>query len=60
VKVKWFGEVNFRGNRYKLSNPLRGQPVAIRPSPNVDGLFHVFFAHHKLMEIDLREPDIST
>ncbi|EJR8320545.1 IS481 family transposase [Escherichia coli] len=59
VKVKWFGEVNFRGKRYKLSNPLRGQPVAIRPTPDVDGLFHVFFAHHKLMEIDLREPDIG-
>lgn len=60
VTVKWFGELNFRGRRFKLSNPLRGQPVAIRPSSNTDGLFDVFFVHHKLMQIDLREQETGT
>jgi transposase InsO family protein len=58
VKVKWFGEINFKGRRFKVSNPLRGQPVAIRPSVGTDGLFDVFFIHHKLMQIDLRGPDL--
>lgn len=55
VTVKSLGMIRFRGRSYKLSNPLRGQPVAIRPSSDTDGLFDVFFAHHKLLQIDLRE-----
>jgi transposase InsO family protein len=60
VTVKWFGELNFKGRRFKLSNPLRGQPVAIRPTPKTDGLFDVFFVHHKLMQIDLRNRELGT
>jgi transposase InsO family protein len=55
VTVKSLGLIHFKGRSYKLSNPLRGQPVAIRPSTGADGLFDVFFIHHKLMQIDLRE-----
>lgn len=55
VMVKSLGQIRFRGRSYKLSNPLRGQPVAIRPRPDTDGLFDVFFIHHKLLQIDLRE-----
>lgn len=55
VTVKSLGMIRFRGHSYKLSNPLRGQPVAIRPSSHTDGLFDVFFVHHKLLQIDLRE-----
>jgi len=57
VTVKWLGELRFRGRRFKLSSPLRGQPVAIRPIPMTDSLFDVFFVHHKLMQIDLRKPE---
>jgi len=56
VMVKSLGLIRFKGRSYKLSNPLRGQPVAIRPGTGADGLFDVFFIHHKLMQIDLREP----
>jgi transposase InsO family protein len=56
VTVKSLGLIRFRDRSYKLSSPLRGQSVAIRPSANNDGLFDVFFVHHKLMQIDLREP----
>ena len=55
VTVKWLGEIRFRGRKYKLSSPLRGQPVAIRPRADTDGLYEVYFAHHKLSEIDLRD-----
>jgi transposase InsO family protein len=53
---KWGGEISFHGRDYKLSNPLAGLPVAIRPSGKTDGLYDVYFIHHKLMQIDLRKP----
>jgi hypothetical protein len=59
VTVKWNGELRFKKRRYKVSNPLRGQPVAIRPDETQDGLYDVFFVHHKLMQIDLRTPSES-
>lgn len=49
------GELRFRSGRYKVSNALRGYRVAIRPSPDQDGLFEVFFAHHRCLTIDLRQ-----
>ena len=54
VTVKWLGELRFHGRRFKLANGLRGLPVAVRPHPTTDGLFDVYFMHHKLREIDLR------
>jgi hypothetical protein len=59
VTVEWNGELRFKKRRYKVSNPLRGQPVAIRPDETQDGLYDVFFVHHKLMQIDLRTPSES-
>ena len=56
VTVKWLGELKFQGRRFKLSSALKGLPVAIRPKPAEDGCFEVFFMHHKLREIDLRQP----
>lgn len=53
VTVKALGMISFQKRRFKLSTPLRGQPVAIRPCPNADGLFDIYFSHHKLMRIDL-------
>lgn len=55
VTVKALGMISFQGRRFKLSNPLRGQPVAIRPCPETEGLFDIYFAHHKLMRFNLRE-----
>ena len=53
--VKALGEMRWRGRRWKLSSALRGMPVALRPKPAEDGCFEVFFMHHKLREIDLRQ-----
>lgn len=54
LTVKSLGFIRFQGKTYKLSTPLRGLPVAIRPDRQTDGLFDVYFAHHKLMHINLR------
>lgn len=48
------GELRFRSGRYKVTNALRGHRVAIRPHQDQDGLFEVFFAHHRCLTIDLR------
>lgn len=56
ILVKWLGELRFRGHKYKLSSPLHGERVAVRPRADADGLYDVFFAHHKLTEINLRAP----
>lgn len=57
VTVKSLGTIRFKGRSYKLSNPLRGQPIAIRPNGETDGLYDLYFVHHKLMQIDLRATD---
>ena len=56
VVVKWLGELRFGGRRFKLASGLRGLPVAVRPDPLVDGLFDVFFMHHRLCQISLNTP----
>lgn len=55
VTVKSLGMISFQKQRFKLSTALRGQPVAIRPCPDGDALFDIYFAHHRLMRINLRE-----
>lgn len=55
VMVKALGEMRFQGKRYKLSSALRGMPVALRAMKAQDGCYGVYFMHHKLREIDLRE-----
>lgn len=55
VMVKALGEMRFQGKRYKLSSALRGMPVALRPIQGEDGRYEVYFMHHKLCEINLRQ-----
>ncbi len=52
-KAQANGLVSFRGRFLKVSNALRGQPVAFRPRLNHDGSYDVFFCHHRLGEINL-------
>jgi len=51
------GLVHFKGLRLKVSKALRGQPIALRPLHTDDGLYDVFFCHHRLMRLDLSNPD---
>ncbi len=56
VRVKWNGELRFRDRKFKVSNALHRCDVAIRPQPNEDGVFDVYFAHHRCLSIDLNQP----
>ncbi len=44
--------VSFRGQLWKVPGAFRGERVAIRPA-SADGRFGVFFAAHRIAEIDL-------
>ena len=52
-KVQDKGEIFFKGNVLRVSKALHGYPVAVRPT-NVDGVYSVFFCHHKLKDLDLK------
>lgn len=49
------GIVKFKGQTLKVSNALRGLPIAFRPDDAQDGVYSLYFAHHRLMQVDLRE-----
>lgn len=52
-KVQDKGEVFYKGAVLRVSRALRGQPVAFRPT-SIDGMYAVYYCHHKIKEIDLR------
>lgn len=58
-QVGWFGELNFAGRTYKLSKALHRQAVAVRPRTGQDGVFDVYFGHHRCLKIDLRQSDVD-
>lgn len=51
------GLVYLHGHALKVSNALRGQRIAARPRDAHDGLYDLYFAHHHLAAIDLRDTD---
>jgi transposase InsO family protein len=55
LRVKSNGVIDFRGRRLKVSNALRGLPVAARKSPTQDGIVEFWFAHHRILTLDLRD-----
>src|SRR6185312_13728580 len=57
VTVLSNGLVKFKGHDIKVSNALRGLPIAFRPDDTQDGIYTLYFAHHRLARIDMREAD---
>jgi transposase InsO family protein len=51
------GVVKFQGHYMKVSKALRGLPVAARPRETEDGVYELYFSHHRLATIDMREAD---
>jgi len=51
------GMVKFKGHDMKVSKALRGLPIAARPSETEDGVYELYFSHHRLATIDMREAD---
>ena len=54
-KVQYDGEVHFAGRVYRVGKALRGERVAVRPTPT-DGVWEVYFVTHRIAQIDLRDP----
>ena len=54
-KVQAKGVLNSRGKIFRVSNALRGCPVAIRPTSK-DGIMSVTYCLTRVAEIDLRKP----
>lgn len=55
-KVQQGGWIHLNGREIRVGKGLVGQPVACRPLADRDGEYAIFFCHHKLDEIDLKEP----
>ena len=57
VMVGWDGKVVFQGRRLRVSNALLRLPIAFRPVEMQDGVYDIFFCHHRLMRLNLHERD---
>lgn len=57
VTVLSNGIAKFKGHDIKVSNALRGLPIAFRPDDTQDGIYTLYFVHHRLASIDMREAD---
>lgn len=55
VMVQCNGVVKFKGQTLKVSNALRGKHIAFRSDDAQEGVYTLYFAHHRLTQIDLRE-----
>jgi hypothetical protein len=55
--VKALGVVRLVGRKLKVSNALAGYPIAARPREGEDGVYDLYFAHHRLTTIDLRRSE---
>ena len=53
-KVQENGKIYFRKHRFRIAKAFRGQVVALRPS-NVDGVYDVYFATHRISQVDLHQ-----
>lgn len=51
--VRTNGALTFHGQTWYVGRAFAGQPVGLRPSPQTDGLWEVWFAHHRLGHINL-------
>ena len=47
--------INVGGVRYAIGRAFRGQPVALRPTPN-DGLLDVYYCHQRVGRIGQKNP----
>lgn len=54
-KVQYHGRISFKGYWLLASKGLRGQHVALRPKPQHDGVYEMFYCHHCFRTINLRD-----
>lgn len=56
-KVDMNGRLSYRGRILRVAKALHGYPVAVRPT-ETDGILAVYFRHHRVAEIDLRDQNV--
>jgi transposase InsO family protein len=52
-KVQVTGHITFRRRKFSIGKAFYGHPVALRPT-STDGIYDVYFATHRVLQIDLR------
>lgn len=57
-RLRSYGFFTFASQTWYVGRPFAGQPIGLRPSPQADGLWQVWFAHHLLGHIDLTTPPL--
>ena len=55
-KVQSDGKIFFRNREFRVGKAFRGYPVALRPTV-ADGVYEIYFATHRILTIDLRQPE---
>ena len=55
-KVQSVGEIHFKGRKFIVGKPFRGEPVAVRPTM-IDGQYNVFYCGEMIKKIDLNIVD---
>ena len=58
-RVRTFGILTFGGQTWYVGRAFAGLPVGLRPSAQADGQWEVFFCHHRLGTLDLRDPKLA-
>ena len=53
--VQACGIVKFKGHRLRTSYALHGEPVALRPVTEQDGVYDVYFCHQRVDRFDLNK-----
>lgn len=56
-KVQTNGHITFRRREFSIGKAFYGHRVALRPT-STDGIYEVFFATHRLVQVDLRKSAI--
>jgi hypothetical protein len=54
-QVHGAGQIMVRGRTVYISEALRGEPVALRPTAT-DGVYDVYYCRHRLRTLDLTQP----
>jgi len=57
-KVRHYGHIKFEGREYHVGSAFYGLHVALRQT-TTDGLFDVYFCHHKIGALDLTDNKLS-
>lgn len=58
-KVQIDGRLYFRGREISVGKAFTGHQLALRPT-TADGVFEIFFSHHKVGQVDLNDHNVES